>query len=106
MKQFWQMPNIISAAFALAMNFLVGRQLLDVRSIGRVSDRYTILLTLATYFFSIWPLIYLRLSDERPLATIAAFTTSAILLIAVAVHGYWNRRYDINHKCNLMRSGV
>ena len=58
MKRLYQTGNILSLGFALVMNFLVGAQILDVPSIGEVSDRYATLLTPATYAFSIWSLIY------------------------------------------------
>lgn len=61
MKRTWQVLNILSVAFALVMNYLVGAQVLDVPSINEVSDRYATLLTPASYAFSIWSLIYLLL---------------------------------------------
>lgn len=61
MKRLYQIGNILSLGFALVMNFLVGAQILDVPSIGEVSERYATLLTPATYAFSIWSLIYVLL---------------------------------------------
>lgn len=61
MKRTWQILNVLSVVFALGMNFIVGAQLIDVPSIGSMSDKYATLLTPATYAFSIWSLIYLLL---------------------------------------------
>lgn len=61
MKRTWQILNILSVAFALVMNYLVGAQVIDVPSINEVSDQYATLLTPASYAFSIWSLIYLLL---------------------------------------------
>lgn len=58
MKRTWQILNFLSVGFALAMNFIVGAQMIDVASIKEVSDTYATLLTPATYAFSIWGLIY------------------------------------------------
>lgn len=61
MKQIWQSLNILSVLFALGMNYIVGAQIINVPSIGSVSDEYATLLTPATYAFSIWSLIYVLL---------------------------------------------
>lgn len=61
MKRFYQVGNILSLAFALVMNYLVGARVIDVPSIGEMSDKYETLLTPATYAFSIWTLIYVLL---------------------------------------------
>lgn len=58
MKKLWQIGNILSLAFALIANFLVGAQILDVQAINEISDKYATLLTPATYAFSIWSLVY------------------------------------------------
>lgn len=62
MKRIYQIGNILSLGFALIMNYLVGAQILNVPSIGEISDKYATLLTPATYAFSIWTLIYLLLT--------------------------------------------
>lgn len=61
MKRTWQILNILSVVFALCMNVIVGAQVVDVPSIGAVSDQYATLLTPASYAFSIWSLIYILL---------------------------------------------
>ena len=61
MKRIWQILNILSVAFALFMNYIVGAQIIDVPAITEVSDAYATLLTPATYAFSIWSLIYFLL---------------------------------------------
>ena len=61
MKRIWQILNILSVAFALFMNYIVGAQIIDVPAINEVSDTYATLLTPATYAFSIWSLIYFLL---------------------------------------------
>jgi len=61
MKRTLQILNALSVVFALVMNIIVGARLINVPSIGEVSDRYATLLTPATYAFSIWALIYLLL---------------------------------------------
>jgi hypothetical protein len=61
MKQVWQILNILSVIFAIAMNYLVSTQVFHVASIKDVSDKYATLLTPATYAFSIWGLIYFLL---------------------------------------------
>lgn len=61
MKRIYQIGNILSLAFALVMNYLVGAQVINVPSIGEMSDKYETLLTPATYAFSIWSLIYVLL---------------------------------------------
>jgi len=61
MKRTWQLGNIVSLVFALAANFVVGAQVLDLPSIGQISDKYATYLTPAGYAFSIWSLIYVLL---------------------------------------------
>lgn len=61
MKRLYQIGNILTLVFALVMNYLVGAQVLNVPSIGEMSDKYATLLTPATYAFSIWSLIYVLL---------------------------------------------
>lgn len=61
-KRFWQVAIVLSVAFALIMNFLVGSQVLDIPAIKDISDKYATLLTPATYAFSIWSIIYVLLA--------------------------------------------
>ena len=61
MKRLLQIGNIAALAFALAANYVVGSQMLDLPSINSISDKYATLLTPASYAFSIWSLIYLLL---------------------------------------------
>jgi len=61
MKRIWQIGNILALIFALAANFAVSAQLLDLPAINEISDKYATYLTPATYAFSIWSLIYLLL---------------------------------------------
>lgn len=61
MKKVWQIGNILSLIFALALNVLIGAQLLDFPAINDISDKYATYLTPAGYAFSIWSLIYLML---------------------------------------------
>lgn len=61
MKRLYQIGNVLSLGFALVMNYLVGAQVINVPSIGEMSDKYATLLTPATYAFSIWSLIYVLL---------------------------------------------
>lgn len=57
-KTWWQVANVLSVLFALAMNGLVGAQLIGLPAINVISDKYATLLTPAGYAFGIWSLIY------------------------------------------------
>lgn len=61
-KRAWQVGIILSLLFALVANFVVGAQVLDLPSIGAISDKYATYLTPASYAFSIWSLIYVLLT--------------------------------------------
>lgn len=61
-KRAWQVGIILSLLFALGANFVVGAQVLDLPSIGAISDKYATYLTPAGYAFSIWSLIYFLLA--------------------------------------------
>lgn len=99
MKRFYQVGILASVGFALVMNYLVGAQVLSVPSIGEMSDKYSTLLTPATYAFSIWSLIYLLIvgfavyqardllnpQKDNDLPT----RTGPYLIIANVMNGLW-----------------
>lgn len=57
-KRLEQIGIILSLAFALLMNFLIGANVLNLPAINQISDRYATLLTPAGYAFAIWSIIY------------------------------------------------
>lgn len=99
MKRTLQLLNVGSVIFALVMNFLVSSQVLNAPSINEISERYSTVLTPATYAFSIWGVIYVLMIvfavyqardmfSQKQINTVAE-KTGIYFVVANICNGLW-----------------